>query len=48
MKETMQQMMSENYEMFIKALISVEKSISQYDALDTLYNQYMENDGMTL
>lgn len=41
-------MANENYEDFIKALISVEKGINDKDALGKLYTDYMENNSMTL
>ena len=48
MKNTLEKMANENYEDFIKALISVEKGINDKDALDKLYTDYMENDSMSL
>ena len=48
MKNTLEKMANENYEDFIKALISVEKGINDKDALDKLYTDYMENNSMTL
>ena len=48
MKNTLEKMANENYEDFIKALISVEKGINDKGALDKLYTDYMENNSMTL
>ena len=48
MRNTLEKMANENYEDFIKALISVEKGFNDKDALDKLYTDYMENNSMTL
>lgn len=48
MRKTMETMVNENHVDFTKALISVEKGIYDEQALDVLYNQYMENDSMSL
>ena len=37
-------MMQENYEDFIKALISIELCIEDKNVLNKVYNKYMEND----
>lgn len=47
-RRTLEQMVNENYEDFIKALISIEKAINDENTLDTLYQKYMENDDMSL
>lgn len=41
-------MTNENHEDFAKALISFEKGINDKDALDKLYQEYMDNDSMSL
>ena len=43
-----EEMAKENHEDFVKALISFEKGIHDKDALNTLYERYMENDSMSL
>ena len=43
-----EEMAKENHEDFVKALISFEKGIHDKEALGTLYEQYMENDSMSL
>lgn len=44
MKENIEAMASENYEDFIKGLISFEKGINDEKALDSIYQSYMDND----
>lgn len=41
-------MINNNYEDFVKALISVEKGVNNHEALNNLHEQFMENDGMNL
>ena len=48
MKNQIEKMIDENYEGFVKALISVEKGVNDREALKTLYDNYMDNDGMNL
>ena len=48
MKATIHNMADENYEDFIKALISFELRIDQKDLLDRVYKDYMEEDDITL
>ncbi|QWQ38620.1 single-stranded DNA-binding protein [Gemella sp. zg-570] len=48
MKNTLNEMINNNYEDFVKALISVEKGVNNQEALNNLYEQFMENDGMNL
>nr|WP_314502885.1 single-stranded DNA-binding protein [uncultured Lachnoanaerobaculum sp.] len=48
MKTILEQMAKENYEDFVKALISFEKGINDKVALDKLYTKYVENDNMSL
>lgn len=48
MKKTINEMANANHEDFVKALISVEKGINNKDALDKLYQGYMDNDTINL
>lgn len=48
MRNTLEQMANENHEDFAKALISFEKGINDKDTLDKLYQEYMDNDSMSL
>lgn len=48
MRNALEQMTNENHEDFGKALISFEKGINDKDALDKLYQEYMDNDSMSL
>lgn len=43
-KKQIEFMMQENYEDFIKALISIELGIEDKNVLNKVYNKYMEND----
>ena len=43
-----EEMAKENHEDFVKALVSFEKGINDKEALDMLYERYMENDSMSL
>ena len=47
-KNTIEQMANENYEDFTKALISFEKGVNDKEALDILYDNYTNNDSLTL
>lgn len=42
-KKQIEFMMQENYEDFIKALISIELCIEDKNVLNKVYNKYMEN-----
>lgn len=44
MKEAIEAMANENYMDFVKGLISFEKGINDMDALDSIYQSYMDND----
>lgn len=48
MKNNLEKMSNDNYETFIKALISFEKGIEDKKLLDEVYARYMDNDGYTL
>ena len=47
-RNSIENMAKENYQDFIKAIISYEKGINDKEALDTLYSQFMENDTVNL
>ena len=47
-RRMVEEMAKENHKDFVKALISFEKGIHDKEALDTLYERYMENDSMSL
>ena len=42
MKNQIEKMIDENYEGFVKALISVEKGVNDREALKTLYDNYKQ------
>lgn len=44
MKANIEAMANENYQEFMKGLISFEKGINDEKALDSIYQSYMEND----
>lgn len=48
MRDNIENMATENYEDFIKAIISFEKGINDKEALDTIYDDYTANDSLTL
>lgn len=48
MKKLIDSMIKDNYKDFVKALISIEKGVNNQEALNSLYEQFMENDGMNL
>ena len=43
-RENIETMANENYEDFIKAIVSFEKGINDEKSLDRIYQSYMEND----
>ena len=47
-RNSIKNMAKDNYQDFIKAIISYEKGINDKEALDTLYSQFMENDTVNL
>ena len=47
-RNSIENMAKDNYQDFIKAIISYEKGINDKEALDTLYSQFMENDTLNL
>ena len=48
MKAQLEQMATDNYKEFTKAIISFEKGIDDQSALDKLYDNYQNNDSMML
>ena len=47
-KQTINQMMDENYKDFIKALVSVEKGIDDNESLDVVFEDFMASDNGSL
>ena len=47
-KKQIEFMMQENYEDFIKALISIDLGVDNDEKLASLYNRYMESDDFWL
>ncbi len=41
-------MIDDDYESFVKAMITIENGIEDPDLLDELYDRYMQNDGANL
>ena len=47
-KQKMEEMMQKDYKIFVTALISIEKDITNQDVLDMMYQKYMNTDEMHL
>ena len=47
-KKVIEEMMQKDYKTFVTALISIEKDITNQDALDMMYQKYMNTDEMHL
>lgn len=47
-RKSLEEISKENYKEFIKALIGIEKGIEDENALDEIYNKYMDNDTISL
>lgn len=47
-KQTINQMMNDNYKDFITALVSIEKGINDKQALDVVYEDFMASDNSSL
>ena len=47
-KKAIEKMMQKDYKTFITALISIEKDITNQDALDMMYQKFMNTDEMHL
>ena len=48
MRERIEDMVHDNYRDFVKAIISMEKGISDESVLDKLYDAYMDKDNLNL
>ncbi|VSM04607.1 conjugative transposon protein [Streptococcus pneumoniae] len=48
MRDRIEYMVNDNHKDFVKAVISMEKSINDESALDKLYDAYMDNDTINL
>ena len=47
-KKAIEEMMQKDYKTFVTALISIEKDITNQDALDMIYQKFMNTDEMHL
>lgn len=47
-RDSLEEISKENYKEFIKALIGIEKGIEDENALDEIYDKYMDNDTIHL
>ena len=47
-KKAIEEMMQKDYKTFVIALISIEKDITNQDALDMMFQKYMNTDEMHL
>lgn len=47
-KKVIEEMMQKDYKTFVTALISIEKDISNQEALDIMYQKFMDTDEMYL
>lgn len=47
-RKSLEDFSKENYKEFIKALIGIEKRIDDENALDEIYDKYMDNDTIPL
>ena len=47
-KQMIEEMMQKDYKNFVTALISIEKDINNQDALDMMYQKFMNIDDMHL
>ena len=47
-KQMLEEMMQKDYKTFVTALISIEKDITNQEALDMMYQKYMNTDEMHL
>jgi hypothetical protein len=48
MRDRIEDMVNGNHRDFVKAIISIEKSINDESILDKLYDAYMDNDSLNL
>lgn len=47
-RDSLEEISKENYKEFIQALIGIEKLIEDENTLDKIYDEYMDNDAITL
>ena len=47
-KQAIEEMMQKDYKTFVTALIGIEKDINNQDALDMMYQKFMNTDEMYL
>ena len=47
-KQAIEEMMQKDYKTFVTALISIEKDINNQEALDMMYQKFMNTDEMRL
>ena len=47
-KQKIEEMMQKDYKIFVTALISIEKDITNQEVLDMMYQKYMNTDEMHL
>ena len=47
-KKVIEEMMQKDYKIFVTALISIEKDITNQEVLDMMYQKYMNTDEMHL
>ena len=47
-RKSLEDFSKENYKELIKALIGIEKRIEDENTLDKIYDEYMDNDAITL
>ena len=47
-KQMLEEMIQKDYKIFVTALISIEKDITNQEALDMMYQKYMNTDEMQL
>ena len=47
-KQMLEEMMQKDYKTFVTALISIEKDITNQEALDMMYQKYMNTDEIQL
>ncbi len=47
-KQTIEEMMQNDYKTFVTALISIEKDINNQEVLDIMYQKFMNTDDMHL
>lgn len=48
MRDGIEDMVNDNHRDFVKAIISIEKSVNDESVLDKLYDAYMDNDSLDL